>query len=109
MKEFRLESMIKGWFVGDFEPVAFKTKACEVAVKHYKKGDSEQRHFHKIATELTLIVSGRVLMNDKEFKSGDIVLIEPGESTDFVVLEDTITAVVKLPSSKDDKFLGESK
>ena len=31
--------MVKGWFVGNISPVAFKTTACEVAFKRYKPED----------------------------------------------------------------------
>jgi hypothetical protein len=33
MNHARYEDMIKGWFVGGFNPTAFNTAACEVAVK----------------------------------------------------------------------------
>lgn len=107
MQIFNLDSMIKGWFVGDFEPCAWKSKDFEVAVKYYKKGEYEAKHYHKIATEITLIVQGRVKMGGVEFRQGQIVLLEPRTSADFIALTDAITAVVKVPSVKNDKFLGE--
>jgi mannose-6-phosphate isomerase-like protein (cupin superfamily) len=109
MKKYQLNEMTKGWFVGDFAPTIIPTQDVEVAIKHYKKGDCEERHHHKIATELTAIISGSVRMNGQEFSAGDIVLIEPGESTDFEVLEDCVTTVVKYPGAKNDKYLGDSK
>lgn len=33
MKVDNLDSMIGGWFIGNFEPSLFKTNDCEVAVK----------------------------------------------------------------------------
>ncbi len=60
MQVFRQADMIKGWFVGDFEPTALATRAAEVALKTYSAGASEERHYHKIAREITLIQSGRV-------------------------------------------------
>ncbi|MAG38010.1 hypothetical protein CMI45_01315 [Candidatus Pacearchaeota archaeon] len=104
MKKFKLDDMTRGWFVGDFDPVGHKTKDCEVAVQKYKEGDYEAKHVHKIATELTLIVKGKVLMNNIEHGEGDIVLIEPGEATDFKALEDTTNVVVKVPSVLGDKY-----
>ena len=65
MKFFNLKSFIGGWFVGDFDPSIIKTKDFEVSVKRYDKGDSEQRHLHKLADEITVIVQGVVKMNDK--------------------------------------------
>lgn len=106
MKVSKLDKMTKGWFVGNFEPTLYKTNDVEVAVKKYKKGDYEGRHYHKIATEITTIVSGHVKMNGVEYREGDIITIEPGEVTDFEVLENnTITTVVKLPGANDDKYI----
>lgn len=106
MHTFKLDDMVRGWFVGDFTPTALATQAAEVGVKQYGAGASEARHYHKVATEITLIQSGRVLMNGKEYRGGDIVVIPPMESSDFVVLEDTVTVVVKVPGAVDDKYLG---
>lgn len=105
MKKFNLDDMIGGWFIGHFEPSVLKTNDFEVAVKKYKKGDYEKKHFHKIATEYTLILDGEVIMSGKKFKSGDIILIQPNESTDFKALTDVKTIVVKTPSIDKDKFL----
>ena len=72
MRTARLEDMVKGWFVGNFEPTLIKTNDVEVAVKSYNKGDYEEKHYHKIATELTVIIQGRVKMNEVEYQKGDI-------------------------------------
>jgi quercetin dioxygenase-like cupin family protein len=109
MKVAKLEDMVKGWFVGNFDPTLLKTNDVEVAVKEYKKGDYEEKHYHKIATEITVIVSGRVKMNGIEYSKGDIIVTEPNEATDFEALEDTVNTVVKYPGANDDKYLGESK
>lgn len=108
MKTIRLEDMVKGWFVGNFEPTLIRTNDVEVAVKEYRKGDFEDRHHHKISTEITVITSGRVRMNGVEYVKGDIVVIEPNESTDFEALEDSVTTVVKYPGANNDKYLGDS-
>jgi len=105
MKHARLESMIKGWFVGDFNPAVVNSHACEVAVKHYRAGDSEETHYHRIAVEITVIVSGTVKMMGKTWNTGDIIVIEPGEETDFQAITDAINVVVKLPSARGDKYL----
>ncbi|HEC1885110.1 TPA: hypothetical protein R1808_001681 [Campylobacter jejuni] len=107
MENYKLDKMIRGWFVGNFEPSIFKTNDVEVGIKEYKKGDIEEKHYHKIATEITVIVSGKVRMNDKIYSKGDIVMIYPEEATDFEALEDTINVVVKLPGVSNDKYLGE--
>ena len=104
MRVGHLDSMIKGWFVGNFDPTLYRTNDCEVAVKSYKAGDFEEKHYHKIATEITVIVKGCVKMFDKEFSEGDIVVVEPGEATAFEALKDSMNVVVKLPGANNDKF-----
>lgn len=109
MKTARLEDMIKGWFVGNFEPTLIRTNDVEVAVKEYNKGDYEAKHYHKIAAEITVIVAGRVRMNGVEYKKGDIIVMEPNDATDFECLEDdTLNVVVKFPGANDDKYLCEN-
>ena len=105
MKVMKLDDMTKGWFVGNFEPSVLRTNDVEVAVKKYSKGDYEDAHYHKIATEITLILSGRVLMFEKEFSEGDILVVEPGDTTSFRALTDAVTVVVKHPGANNDKYL----
>lgn len=104
MRSALLENMIKGWFVGNFTPTAFVTEACEVAVKYYKSGETEGAHFHRIATEITLVMSGKVRMAGQEWGPGSIIILEPGEVTDFVALTDAINVVVKTPGATNDKY-----
>ena len=105
MRNARLENMIKGWFVGSFSPSMYQTQSCEVAVKHYTAGDYEEKHFHKIATEITVVVSGRIRMAGRTWGEGDIIVLDPGEETDFEALTDCINVVVKLPGATNDKYI----
>ena len=105
MNHSRLEDMMKGWFIGGFSPAAFKTDACEVAVKHYKVGEKEVAHFHKIATEITLVLSGNIRMLGKQWTAGDIITLSPGEVTEFEAITDAINVVVKVPGVLDDKYI----
>lgn len=104
MQLFNLADMTNGWFVGGFNPTVLFTTDVEVAVKYYKAGDSEEPHYHKIATELTVIVSGEVRMNGVNYSSGSIILIEPYQVTDFTAITDVTTTVVKFPGARDDKY-----
>jgi quercetin dioxygenase-like cupin family protein len=97
--------MVKGWFVGNFEPSLLKTNDVEVAVKHYQMGDYEEWHYHKIATEITVIIDGEVKMNGSVYKKGDIVVIDPMEGTDFLAVTDAVNVVVKFPGANNDKYL----
>ena len=105
MKIAKLEEMTNGWFVGDFEPSLFKTKDFEVAVQHFDAGEHVDWHVHRVATEYTVIVSGKAEINGRLVSNGDIIVLEPGEGADFRPLTDVVTAVVKTPSVKGDKYL----
>lgn len=105
MKKFNLNNMIRGWFVGDFEPVAYKTDVCEVGVKSYKAGEIDPSHYHKVTTEITLIQSGKVQIQGVVYKEGDIVIVEPNQKTNLIAIENTVTVVVKIPSVPNDKYL----
>ncbi len=107
MIKSNLSEMKGGWFIGNFEPTLLHTNDCEVSVKRYKKGDKEGKHYHKIATEYTVITQGKVVMFDTVFTEGDIIVVEPGEATSFEALEDTVTTVVKIPGANNDKYVVE--
>lgn len=103
----KLNDMTKGWFVGNFEPSLYKTGDVEAAVKFYKAGEAEAAHTHKIATEITVVVSGVVRMNGAEYGAGDIIVMEPGDVTDFYAVTDAVNTVVKLPGASNDKYLAD--
>ena len=107
MKSFRLEEMTGGWFVGNFFPAALRAEDFEVGVKKYRGGDQEDIHHHRIAVEITLIVSGEVVMFDETWGPGSIIVIEPGEATSFLCNQDAVTVVVKTPSVLGDKYSGD--
>lgn len=99
-----LNDYIKGWFVGNFNPTLIDNEHFEVAVKRYKSGDYEERHHHKIATEITVIVEGEVEMNGLKYIKDDIITIQPNESIDFKCITNVVTVVVKTPSTNNDKY-----
>ena len=105
MKKFRIEDMFRGWFIGDFEPTAFKTKNFEVGVGHHKKGEIWDKHYHKLATEITVILEGKVKINEEIYVKGDVFIIEPNEVVLPHFLEETRIVVVKTISDVIDKFI----
>jgi len=105
MKIVKLSDMTNGWFIGNFEPTLYKTSDVEVAVKTYKSGDTEEAHFHKVATEISVVVSGIVEMYDMCIEVGNIIVLEPGEITAFRSITDSIIVAVKIPGAINDKYL----
>lgn len=116
MKVDEIKNFTGGWFVGNFSPTLFSSKEVEVACKDYEAGIVEKAHYHKIATELTLVTEGfaKFVINpgtleetEKTIFPGQIATIEPGTIVQFHALTNVKTVVVKYPSVKNDKFLTE--
>jgi quercetin dioxygenase-like cupin family protein len=104
MKISKLEKMYRGWFVGNFEPCAFKTSSFEVGILKHLKGEIWPKHYHKVATEINCLISGKMIVQDKELIAGDIFIFDPMEIADPVFLEDCIIVVIKTSSLKGDKY-----
>lgn len=105
MRICKLNDMTNGWFIGHFNPACIQTETFEVGYHEYKKGQLTQHHYHKKAVEINLIISGKMIVNDKTLYSGDIFIIDPYEVSESIFLEDTKIVIVKTPSVKEDKFL----
>jgi quercetin dioxygenase-like cupin family protein len=100
----KIENFVGGWFIGNFEPSLVKTEAFEVGLKVHKKGEKWGDHYHQIATEYNCMVSGKMMLNGLEIKTGDVFIIEPGEISRSEFLEDCHIIVVKIPSVIGDKY-----
>jgi quercetin dioxygenase-like cupin family protein len=105
MKVQKLDEMTRGWFIGDFEPSVLKTKDFEVAIMQHPKGQVWQSHYHAIATEYNVLLSGKMKICNVELEAGDIFVIEPYEIADPIFHEDCTIVCVKVPGSSKDKFL----
>jgi len=107
MKIHKLQTMIGGWFIGDFLPSVHKAN-YEIGLKKYEAGDSEPKHHHRLATEFTLVVSGKICMNGVLFYEGDIIQVDPFDDVKFECIEDATTVVFKTVSVVGDKYITES-
>jgi hypothetical protein len=101
MKISKIDDMIGGWFVGNFEPSAFKTENFEVSYKKHYKGEKWDIHYHHTVTEINLLIRGKLKMQGKILEVGDIFLLEPYEIADPIFLEDCDIICVKTPSMND--------
>ncbi len=105
MEIFKIEEMTGGWYAGDFDPVAYRTKDFEICYKKHAKGEEWPKHFHKEADEINYLRSGRMIIQGKELVSGDIFILRKNEVADPVFLEDCEVFIVKTPSIPGDKFI----
>lgn len=105
MKVLKIKDMKGGWFVGDFNPTAFKTKNFEVGYHFYKKNQKWPKHFHKLTTEINYVIRGKMKILDQILKEGDVFIINPYEVVDPEYLTDCELIVTRDGSFKDDKYI----
>ena len=96
-----IKDMVGGWFVGDFEPTAYKTKDFEVSYKLHPKGQEWDIHYHTDVTEINYVIKGKMILQNTELKTGDIFILNPFEIADPEFIEDTEIICVKTPSVND--------
>jgi quercetin dioxygenase-like cupin family protein len=105
MEVLNFKDMIGGWFVGNFEPSAYKTDQFEVSYKVHPRGEEWDHHYHKVATEINYLIEGHMTICGKELNSGDIFIIKPMEVADPVFHEDCKIVCVKTPCVIGDKYI----
>jgi len=105
MKTGKLSDMNRGWFVGNFEPSLYKTEQVEVGVLVHPKGQIWDAHYHKLGTEINVLLSGHMKVCNIELIAGDTFIIEPYEIADPIFYEDCLIVCVKIPGNKNDKYL----
>lgn len=105
MKTFRIEDFIGGWYCGLFRPVAFETDKFEAGIKIHKKGEYWDKHIHKIAIEINLLIRGKMIIQGKELKTGDVFILEPNEISDPEFLDDCEIFCIKTPGALNDKYV----
>ena len=105
IEAIKLDSMYRGWFVGDFEPSVYKTKDFEVGYLTHKKGEMWDVHYHEKMIEVNLLIKGKMILNDLELNENDIFVIRKDELACPIFLEDCHIIVIKIPSVPGDKII----
>lgn len=105
MKVYDPASMVRGYFIGDFEPTAYRTKAFEVSLMVHKQGEFWDAHYHTQSDEINYLMEGEMMINDQYLKAPTIFVIEKGEVADPRFLTDCKLIVVKTPSVPGDKVI----
>jgi hypothetical protein len=105
MNIYKLSEFTNGWVIGDFFPSLSKNPNFELAVKNYSAGDLEPKHYQNIATEITIVIDGEILLGGVKFTTGDIIEIPPLEAAEFKSVTNSTLVCLKYPSIPNDKIL----
>ena len=75
-------------------------KAFEAAVHNYKKGEQKEPHYHKLGTEINLLLEGKFILRnfdgkgtDQELNKGDVIKL--GEKKYLLLQEYHLLGVSK--------------
>ena len=101
MKILKFKDMKSGWFIGNFEPTAYKTDNFEVNYRIHKAGEQWDTHYHTHVTEINLLIKGKMRMQNTLINAGDIFIVNPFEISDPEFIEDCEVICVKTPSLND--------
>ena len=104
MKVFDAAQFSHGWFVGDFEPAAYRTKDFEVAYKIHRAGEYWAPHYHAVADEINYLITGTMETNGIRLEAPCVFVIPKGEISRPVFITDVSLIVVKMPSLPGDKY-----
>lgn len=104
MQTYKITDFKRGWFIGNFDPSIVKTEQFEVGLLTHKQGEHWPKHYHAIATEYNLLVSGSMIIKETTIEPGTIFILEPNEIADPVFLEDCTVMCIKMPSVPGDKY-----
>jgi len=104
LQKYELSNFFRGWIIGDFLPALLRTQDFEVGILRHTKGEIWPSHYHKIATEYNVLISGHMMLNGIEMIVNDVFVLNPGEVANPTFLEDCTLLVVKVPSLPKDKY-----
>ena len=99
----KLSEMTRGWFVGDFEPSAYRTNEAEAGIRLLEAGYCEQAHYHRTSVKVIAVLAGKLRMFHREWLEDDIVVFEPGDISSIEALQDSKIVMLLLPGIKNDK------
>lgn len=103
MKISNIKEFTRGWFIGNFKPAVHTTSDFEICLKTFSAGEEEPDAIQQVATEITLVVSGQIAINDRRLTAGDICFLAPGEIANFTAIQDSVVIGIKFPSIPNDK------
>jgi mannose-6-phosphate isomerase-like protein (cupin superfamily) len=82
----------------------FKSEKAEVCYKIHEAGEFIQPHYHKVATEINVLLEGEMEVNGEKILPNDIFLLEPNEIVYATPIKTSKLIVVKIPSIVGDKY-----
>ncbi len=99
-----------GWIMGQFlDHPLLHNDVAEIGWKKFPEDYSEPPHYHKKASELSIVIKGRMLIKEGKnihtLKKGDFIfLLKNTWIQDYCIKKGTEVIVIKTPSIPNDKY-----
>lgn len=93
----------KFWLVGNFDKSVLKTDKFELGVCYLNKGFIEKPHYHRLSSEINILLSGHMIVNGTSLHSGAIFVFAPSDVSNAYVVEDSLVVVARDGSYPGDK------
>ena len=105
--EIITNNKLGGWFVGCFEPNLIKREDIEVGIKKIPSNTNPDYHYHKIKTEYTILLEGKIVCvkDNIEVEAGSIIKLLPYEKNDQFFPIESLILVINTPSIQGDKYI----
>lgn len=100
-----ISNMKRGWIIGDFIPSILRTQDFEVGILSHKKNEIWPIHIHKETTEINVLLSGKMTINEEIINPKDVFIFYPGMISAPKFLEDCELICIKYPSRPYDKHI----
>lgn len=85
-----------------FNPFFFKTSLYEIEILKCKSNEKHIFHYHKISTEINLLLKGKMKINGCNIFTTQIFICEPKQIICCEFLEDCEILCIKIPCVNDD-------
>jgi mannose-6-phosphate isomerase-like protein (cupin superfamily) len=95
----------RGWLIGNFEPSIRKETEYEVGLLNHKKNEKWAFHYHKESTEINILLSGKMVINNKELKAGHVFIFDKNIIACPIFLDNCKIICIKIPSVPGDKMI----
>jgi len=95
----------RGWLIGNFEPNIKRTTEYEIGILQHKKDEKWAFHYHSQTTEINILISGEMLINDIFVKQNTIFIFEKNMISCPLFLSDCTVLCIKIPSLPNDKII----
>ena len=95
----------RGWLIGNFIPSIEKNMDYEVGYLRHTKNSFWSYHYHKVATEINILVKGKMIINNITYEQNDIFIINKNVISCPIFLDDCEIICIKNPSIPGDKYI----